>query len=103
MSEVAGPWRVAIATEGYIVTRDVRADSKYTTWSDAIDRKKELNAAERLRDAASDLLAELQANREKLIELRDRHLDHAATVVRALVQKRIEAADAAIAKAKGEA
>lgn len=49
--------------------------------------------------AAPQMLAELKADLESLIDLRDKHLSHTAAVVRALVQKRIEATQAAIAKA----
>lgn len=52
--------------------------------------------------AAHDLARESEANLAMLIELRDKHLSGAAAVVRALVQKRIDATQAAIAKAKGE-
>lgn len=47
-----------------------------------------------------ELMEELLKNRQALIELRDKHLDHAAAIVRALVQKRIEAADAIILRAQ---
>lgn len=40
-----------------------------------------------------ELEIELEKNKQMLIELRDNHLHGAATVVRALIQKRIEAAD----------
>lgn len=52
--------------------------------------------------AAPQMLEELEADLAMLIELRDKHLAHAAAVVRALVQKRIDATAGAIAKAKGE-
>ena|SRR5690625_535230 len=62
----------------------------------------EAEANARLIAAAPELLAELVASVERLEELRDRHLLHAAAVTRALVQKRIDAARVAIAKATGE-
>lgn len=40
------------------------------------------------------LRKELAANRDILVELRNKHLSHCAAVVLAIVQKRIEAADA---------
>lgn len=49
--------------------------------------------------AAPDLYAELRNNIETLIDFRDNHLAHAAAFVRAIVQRRIEAGQAAIAKA----
>jgi len=64
--------------------------------------KGEARANARLIAAAPELLAELVASVERLEELRDRHLLHAAAVTRALVQKRIDAARVAIAKATGE-
>jgi hypothetical protein len=56
-----------------------------------------LPALERQRD---ELRTELQRCRDLLAEMRDKHLASNAAVVRAYAQKRIEAADAAIAKAK---
>ncbi len=50
-------------------------------------------------EAVPDMRAELESNLALLIELRDKHLLHTAAVVRARVQKRIEATRAAIAKA----
>jgi hypothetical protein len=62
----------------------------------------EAEANARLFAAAPNLLEELNRDREMLIELRDKHLDDAAAVVRAFVQKRIDATNAAIAKATGK-
>lgn len=53
--------------------------------------------------AALELLREAELDLQMLIDLRDTHLNHAAAVVRALVQKRVEATQAAITKAKGDA
>lgn len=64
-------------------------------------KPEEIEAISRRVEAIPDLERELIANREILIDLRDNHLNHAAAVVRALVQKRIEAADRALSKAKG--
>lgn len=53
--------------------------------------------------SAPDLLYELQENRAMLISLRDSHFLHgAAAVSKALIQKRIEAAEKVINKATGE-
>jgi allophanate hydrolase subunit 1 len=46
---------------------------------------------ERLREA-------LESARSMLVDLRDKHLNHTAAVVRAIVQHRIEAADAALSQ-----
>lgn len=56
----------------------------------------------RLFSAAPELLTELIAAMELLEDLCDRHLRHSAAVTRALVQKRIDAARDAIAKATGQ-
>lgn len=56
----------------------------------------------RLFAATPELLAELTAAMELLENLCDRHLRHSVAVARDLVQKRIDAACDAIAKATGE-
>ncbi len=48
-----------------------------------------------------ELRRELAANRDMLVELRNKHLDHCAAVVLAIVQKRIEAADAVLFRTAG--
>lgn len=57
---------------------------------------------DRLFAAAPELLTELIAAMELLEDLCDRHLRHSVAVTRALVQKRIDAARDAIAKATGK-
>jgi len=51
--------------------------------------------------AMEDMRKELVANRDMLIELRNKHLSHCAAVVLAIVQKRIEAADAVLFRTAG--
>lgn len=49
----------------------------------------------------NELIDGLKSNIEIMIEMRDKHLNHKAAVVRAILQKRIEATQALIAKAEG--
>lgn len=100
-----GPWKIVgpyVAVDNAVVCRycDNSQTGPYWVASPA-DLVATANA--HLIAAAPDLLAEAKADLSALIELRDKHLAHAAAVVRALVQKRIDATQAAIAKATGEA
>lgn len=56
-------------------------------------------ADDRLKAVAREMREELAKNYSMLLELRDKHLSHCAAVVKALVQKRIEATDAVMYKA----
>lgn len=100
-----GPWRAILGHNNHhdhAITSDAagHADSRIgwvRNWPlDVSDANAHLIAA------APDLLAELEADLQTLIDLQDKHLSHRATVVRALVQKRIDATSAAIAKARGQ-